>query len=118
MDRGVRLGHGCRSQMKNGALDPSLSGSSRETSICSWVSNACSSREQSKNSSATVGGGRGVYSRNLSHASGSFDLMSRLEVKRQGKTKQERWGCSTGSHRSDGQAVHTGPYAASPCTAC
>ncbi|KAF9798776.1 hypothetical protein IEO21_10662 [Rhodonia placenta] len=57
--------------------------------------NVCSSREQSKNSSAIVmGEGRG--------ARGSFDLMLRLGVKRQGQTIAEGWGRSTGSHRSDG----------------
>ncbi|OSX57423.1 hypothetical protein POSPLADRAFT_1156967, partial [Postia placenta MAD-698-R-SB12] len=85
-------------KVPKGALSPLLSGSSQETSTCSWVSKVCSSREQSKNLSATVmGGGRGAL--------GSFDLMSRLRVERQEKTKS--WGRSTYLTKAMGQEVKT-----------
>ncbi|EED79752.1 predicted protein [Postia placenta Mad-698-R] len=82
-----------------GVLDSS-DWSSRETSICSWVSNACSSREQLKNSSATVmGEGRG--------ARGSFDLMSQLGVKQQGQTNTKAGGVQLGLTEAMGQEVET-----------
>ncbi|EED84083.1 predicted protein [Postia placenta Mad-698-R] len=59
MDRGVRLGHGCRLQMKKGARFSLLSGSSQETSTCSWVSKGivkvCTTRPMGEERAAEAG---------------------------------------------------------------